>query len=77
MHEALKMAKTIHPEAIFLYGEVKSGKSTSFNWICNPEVLIGGGLSIAPKFKLNNQLGCSYADIQDEYQSVTLIPNKK
>ncbi len=50
MHEALKMAKTIHAEAIFLYGEVKSGKSTSFNWICNPEVLIGGGLSIAPKF---------------------------
>lgn len=41
MHFARKKSKTIERYAIYLIGEVRSGKSTTFNWIINPESIIG------------------------------------
>jgi hypothetical protein len=43
MHEALEKAKLIKGETIFLTGEIRSGKSTTFDWICFPHYLVGGG----------------------------------
>jgi len=43
MHEIVKQAKTIKPKAVFLVGDIRSGKSCTFNWKVNPSYLIGVG----------------------------------
>lgn len=36
MYYSLKKSKTIKDNVIYLMGEIRSGKSTTFNWIYNP-----------------------------------------
>lgn len=41
MHFARKKSRGIEKYAIYLIGEIRSGKSTTFNWILNAESIIG------------------------------------
>ncbi len=43
MHHALEKAKRMKKKSIFLLGQTRSGKSTTMNWIKDPESLIGDG----------------------------------
>lgn len=79
MKDALHKAKTLKKQAIFLTGEIRSGKSTIYNWLSNPEILIGGDNEIDPIYLLNQKhlKEKTYAEIKNSLQSVTLIPNIK
>jgi hypothetical protein len=74
MHHALKKSKTIKDYAIFLIGEIRSGKSTTFNWITNPQSIIGRGNEIEAKYFIKDNESTS-ALVKDSYESVTLIQN--
>lgn len=55
MKEALAKAKALKKEVIYLTGEIRSGKSTTFNWILNPQILVGGDNDIDPIYHINTQ----------------------
>ena len=43
MSEAIALSEKIDNNAIFLTGQIRSGKSTAFNWIIDYTRLIGKG----------------------------------
>ncbi len=43
IHYALEKAKMIGKKSIFIMGQIRSGKSTTLNWIKDPQSLIGEG----------------------------------
>ena len=43
IHHALEKAKLINKKSIFFIGQIRSGKSTTLNWINDPSSLIGEG----------------------------------
>lgn len=50
MHFARKKSKGIEKYAIYLIGEIRSGKSTSFNWILDPTSIIGKESTVTTQY---------------------------
>ena len=53
MGKALAKAKALRKQVVFLTGEIRSGKSTTHNWISNPQYLVGGGKPIDPVYEIS------------------------
>ncbi len=75
MHHALEKAKRMKQKSIFLLGQIRSGKSTTMNWIKDPESLIGDGSGLKLFYSILNKNDKSLAAIDNKFSSVTLVQN--
>lgn len=56
MREALNLAKQTKKENIFLLGQSRCGKSTTFNWISDHRLLIGTGEEMDPVYEIDQTI---------------------